>query len=184
MKQNAESSRPLMIIISAGFFIVIIGLGILYFSGNATQLGLSSEEIPITGTITESLDFKIQLIDSSEVMLSAYAGKPIILDFFATWCVPCIVQLDYFRQVRNNFPQVQILSVSADLNEDLTTLTQFKVDNNIDWVVGRDFTQKGAQIFSVNVIPTLAFINSEGAITHWEQGITDYETLAAWINED
>jgi thiol-disulfide isomerase/thioredoxin len=171
-------------IIGISAFILIIAFGIIISLNNAPLQQNTNSDNPIEGSISESLDFKIELLDGSKVNLSDYAGSPIILDLFATWCQPCIEQISYFHDVRENFPNVQIISVTIDLNDDIPALTQFKADHNMDWVVGRDITRKGGQIFSANYIPTIAFINSAGTLKHWEQGVTSYNTLKAWINEE
>ncbi|MHA2329601.1 MAG: TlpA family protein disulfide reductase [Candidatus Hodarchaeales archaeon] len=192
-QHNTSPSSPTSLsttkIVGVSTLIIIIGFVILS-SGNfgniqqRPQIPQQEEGETREGNITEALDFKIQLLDSSEVMLSDYEGEPIILDLFATWCQPCITQIAYFKTVRRDFPHVQIVSVSVDLTDDISTLTQFKANHDMAWVVGRDITRRGGQIYSANAIPTLAFINSKGVMTHWEQGVTPYGTLVDWINQD
>ncbi|MFX0171703.1 MAG: TlpA family protein disulfide reductase [Candidatus Hodarchaeota archaeon] len=181
---DSPQSTSLTKIIGISTFILIIAFGIIISLNNTPIQENTNSDNPVEGSIFESLDFKIELLDGSNVNLSDYAGNPIILDLFATWCQPCIQQISYLHDVRENFPNVKIISVTVDLNDDIHTLTQFKADHNMDWVVGRDITRKGAQIFSVNSIPTIAFISSEGTLKHWENEVTSYSTLKAWINED
>lgn len=176
---KTPSSVPIGKIILAIVFVSIVGLGFLSL-GN-----LSSN--PSSDTLGDSLankyDFKIQLLDETEVMLSDYVGQPIILDLMATWCAPCKTQLPELKSLQSNFPNVQIVSVSISLDtDDISKLTQYKEDNNMNWIVGRDITQKGAQAFSANYIPTLAFINSEGIVKQQYSGVVYYETLVDWIN--
>lgn len=182
---NNSSNISLTKILGVSAFIIIIVFGLMSLTNPPQQnTNPSTPSNPVEGSISDALDFKIQLLDSSEVMLSDYTGSPILLDLFATWCQPCIQQISYFQEVRKDFPNVKIISVTVDLNDDIPTLTQFKANHNMDWVVGRDITRDGGRIFSANYIPTLAFINSEGTLKHWEQGVTPYSTLKAWINEN
>ncbi|MFX0182668.1 MAG: TlpA family protein disulfide reductase [Candidatus Hodarchaeota archaeon] len=169
-------------IIGVSTFVVIIVFGLIILGNPPQQIDNSNN--PVEGNISDTLNFKIQLLDGSEVNLSDYAGNPIILDLFATWCQPCIQQISYFPEVRKDFPNVKIISVTVDLNDDIPTLTQFKAKYSMDWVVGRDFTQEGGRNFYANYIPTIAFINSNGIVKHWEQKVTLYSTLKAWINEN
>ena len=165
--------------------IVIVGsLSVMLLSFGNLQSNQNSQIGPIdTGTsLAAGLDFKIQLLDSSEVMLSDYTGEPIILDLFATWCGPCITQISHLQTVRSLYPNVRILSVSVDLTDTRTMLTNFKADHNMDWVVGRDITRQGGSIYQANAIPTMAFFDADAKIQHWEQGVTNNITLISWIN--
>ncbi|MHA2164299.1 MAG: TlpA family protein disulfide reductase [Candidatus Hodarchaeales archaeon] len=179
---NSDSSiKPSTIIM----VIVIVGsLSVLLLSLGNLQVNPNSQTGPIdTGTsLSADLDFKIQLLDGTEVMLSDYVGEPIILDLFATWCGPCVDQIGHLQTVRNLYPNVRILSVSVDLTDTLTMLTDFKADHNMGWVVGRDITRQGGSIYQANSIPTMAFFDADAKIQHWEQGVTNSTTLISWIN--
>ena len=129
------------------------------------------------------LDFKIQLLDESEVWLSDYEGAPIILDLFATWCGPCKTQIVELQSIKTAFPSVKIISVTVDLNDDIPSLITYKDDNNMNWIVGRDVSSRGGQLFSATSIPTLAFFNSAGELKQYNQGVVYYDTLVDWITE-
>ncbi len=165
--------------------IIIVGsLSVMLLSFGNLQSNQNSQTGPIdTGTsLAAGLDFKIQLLDASEVMLSDYSGQPIILDLFATWCDPCVTQIGHLQTIHNQYPNVRILSVSVDLTDSRTMLTNFKADHNMDWVVGRDITRQGGSIYQANSIPTMAFFDANAKLTHWEQGVTTNTTLISWIN--
>jgi thiol-disulfide isomerase/thioredoxin len=117
-------------------------------------------------------------------MLSNYIGEPIILDLMATWCVPCKTQIEHLQVIKDAYPNVHIISVSVDLGDTIPVLSAYKADNNMDWVVGRDISTKGASNFQATAIPTMAFFSSEGIWKHWEQGVTTSDKLSSWINED
>ncbi|MFW9853425.1 MAG: redoxin domain-containing protein [Candidatus Thorarchaeota archaeon] len=173
-------SRP--IIIGSLFIIVILAIGLLSFGDLASIQPKNDENSIIADNISQT-DFSFQLLDGGIVSLSDYIGKPIILDFFATWCLPCIDVIAVLKQVRSIYPQVQILSVSASLDDDLPTLTSFKAQHSMEWVVGFDYSQEGAIKYQVNFIPTLVFINDNGIIRHWEQGVTSFNDLSRWIQQ-
>ncbi len=133
---------------------------------------------------SDGLDFKIQLLDETEVMLSDYLGEPIILDLFATWCNPCITQIAHLKTVQAQYPNVHILSITVDtITDSISKLTSFKQQHGMAWVVGRDIGQKAASIYQANAIPTIAFFDAEGQFKHWHQGVTEATTLISWINE-
>lgn len=177
---TTPSPLPVTQIIVVIVFISIIGLGILSL-GN-----MALEPETITGSsIKESLDFRIQQLDGHEVMLSDYAGEPIILDLMATWCAPCKIQIAELKKLDSSYPSVRILSISVDEDDSISTLSDYKAENGMTWTVGRDLSQKAINIYTPpgnpQQIPTLAFINSEGILRQVYQGIVNYDTLVDWV---
>ncbi len=187
-RQNIITSQSSFLtpkILLASLFIVIIGMALVLSLGGFTQQTNNDANKDRESSEESFTDFKIQLLDGSEILFSDFIGKPIILDLMATWCGPCITQIGYFQTVHVNFPNVQIISVTIDLNyDDINTLTQFKDEHKMEWVVGRDITQEAAETYLLPTagIPTLAYFNSTGIMKQHHEGLVDYETLSTWIN--
>ncbi len=160
--------------------IVIVGVVLLSFGSLPSPINTGPVETDTT--ILEGLDFNIQLLDESEVMLSDYIGKPIVLDFFATYCVPCLTQISYLKSVQNQYPNVHIISVSVWIEDTLAGLAGYKSEHGMTWVVGHDFTQKGALLYDISSVPTMAFFDDQGILKHFEVGVTTDTTLISWIN--
>ncbi|MHA2055568.1 MAG: TlpA family protein disulfide reductase [Candidatus Hodarchaeales archaeon] len=135
-------------------------------------------------TFNPALDFEIRLLNGNLTMLSNYTGKPIILDLFATWAAPCVAQHDVLKSIHTNYPKITIISVSVDQNENLEILIDFKEQNGLEWEIGQDITGNGARIFEATAIPTIAFLNRFGILTHWHQGVTSLDTLVDWITSE
>jgi thiol-disulfide isomerase/thioredoxin len=134
----------------------------------------------------ETMDFDIELLNSSTVKLSDYKGKPILLDFFATWCGPCKTQITELQKIQAKFPNVHILSISIEPKDTIGVLQIYSSDNSMDWFVGRDHTQRGSSKFYVSQIPTMAFFNSQGIRKYADHlpGITSEATMTNWITAD
>ncbi|MHA1975271.1 MAG: TlpA family protein disulfide reductase [Candidatus Hodarchaeales archaeon] len=127
------------------------------------------------------LDFEIELLDSSSVMLSEYKGDQIILDLFATWCIPCKDQIVELQKLQAKHPNVRIISVSIEPEDNIPLLQTYSTTNEMDWIVGRDVTLKGASRFQVTSIPTMAFFNSQGILRHHESGVQSETVMSSWI---
>lgn len=52
--------------------------------------------------------------NSSEIGLSRFKGKPVLLEVWASWCAPCLAALPHLEQIAKDFPDVQVLPVSVD----------------------------------------------------------------------
>jgi thiol-disulfide isomerase/thioredoxin len=177
---SSPSSLPLTKILIVGTFIIIIGMGVLSLAT------IPPEGSPLIGkALNDDLDFKIQLLDENESSLSVFNGTPIILDLMATWCPPCLEQIAIFKSIKIYYPDVQIISVTIDLRDTIDKLSKFKEEQEINWIVGRDITGKGAQtyLFPTAGIPILVYFNSNGIIKKHHEGKVEYETLSSWINK-
>ncbi|MFX0210133.1 MAG: TlpA family protein disulfide reductase [Candidatus Hodarchaeota archaeon] len=106
---STSSSFPLTKFVMIVAFFSIISLGILSL-GNYQLI----QPTPTGSSISDKLNFSFELLNGEEVMLSDYAGDPIILDLMATWCGPCKTQLGELASLKSNYPGIQILSISID----------------------------------------------------------------------
>ncbi len=138
----------------------------------------------IVTSMDSSLDFEFQLLNSTSVMLSNYEGNPIVLDFFATWAQPCITQEAELAKVHDHYPNITIISISIDLSDSIAALSDFQNNNNMTWVVGRDFKEEATNYFSITSIPTLAYIGYSGSVLHHNSGVQSYTTISTWITSD
>lgn len=132
-------------------------------------------------SISEDLNFSMELLDGSVVSLNDYAGSKIILDLFATWCGPCKIQLEHLKVIKNYYPNVVILSVSVDLKDTKEDLISYKSDHGISWTVGRDITNQASQKYEASSIPTIAYIDQSGILKNYVQGVVTNTTLIKWI---
>ncbi|MHA2246753.1 MAG: TlpA family protein disulfide reductase [Candidatus Hodarchaeales archaeon] len=173
---SPRNSLPITKIVVAGTFISIIILGIF-------SLGNLSQEVNSEDSITGSLDFKIQLLNSSEVMLSDFIGEPIILEFMTSWCDTCKIQNEELKAFNADFSNIHILSVSVDLDDSITQLINYKNNYGITWTMGRDINRQGAKLFDFQHIPTVAFFDSAGILRHKKTGVASYDNLVEWFNE-
>ena len=170
---------------TGSFDIKLVGFALIAFIGFAmiiTFLPQGGVGDNLAGkSISDDLNFSIELLDGSVVSLNDYAGSKIILDLFATWCDPCKIQLEHLKIINNNYPNVVILSVSVYLKDTKDDLITYKSDHGISWIVGRDITTQAFQKYSANSIPTIAYIDKSGILKNYVQGVVTNTTLISWI---
>jgi cytochrome c biogenesis protein CcmG/thiol:disulfide interchange protein DsbE len=117
-------------------------------------------------------DFTLKDADGKVVHLSDYKGKVILLDFWATWCGPCKIEIPWFMEMqrRNKDKGFEVLGVAMDDNgwEDVKPfLAEFKVNYRV--MVGNDDT---AQNYGgVEALPTTFLIDREGKIAAIHVGL-------------
>lgn len=106
-----------------------------------------------------------QRLDGSEDNLSAYAGRVVLMDFWATWCGPCKAALPQMRELAEEYPEdsFEILGLSVDA--ELETVTDFLEDEPMPWAhwhigVGSDLGMS----WNVPGYPTYVVIDQDGLI--------------------
>jgi len=128
-------------------------------------------------------DFTLTDLNGVRFSLSDYRGRIVLLDFFATWCRPCIDEIPHLITLTKTYPNstLVIISISLDFpNVDNSVVRTFAKDMGITWTVARD-TAGVANKYEVFDIPTLIFVDQEGNIRSRYIGLTESDALRSKI---
>ena len=118
-------------------------------------------------------DFNLPLIDGGQLRLSSYRGKVVLLDFWATWCVPCREETPHFVDLQRKYSGegLQIIGVSMDDTTDPVRAFYQKFHINYPVVMGT--ADVGSAYGGVLGLPIAFLIDREGRIYAKHIGATD-----------
>jgi len=118
-------------------------------------------------------DFTLPQLDGQQLTLSSYRGKVVLLDFWATWCLPCRDETPHFVELQQKYGDrgLQIIGVSMDDSADPVHpfVEQFRVNYPI--VMGTAKT--GEQYGGILGLPVAFLIDRQGRIVSKHMGATD-----------
>ena len=148
-----------------------------------TQAETSSEKETTEESAKEELvsapDFKVYDAEGNAVNLSDFFGKPIVLNFWASWCGPCQMEMPEFHEAYLTYgEEVQFLMVNMTSGrETLETAVKFLEDNGYTFPVYYDTEYSAAVAYGVNSLPSTYFIDKEGHAIARVQRAIDGDTL-------
>jgi peroxiredoxin len=130
-----------------------------------------------------NLDFTLKDVAGKDVTLSDYKGKVILLDFWATWCGPCKVEIPGFVEFQNRYGKdgLQVIGISVD--DTVAQLEPFIKEYKMNYPVlqglGRD---EVAQAFgAVLALPHTVMISRDGKVCAQHTGLTGHDVFESHI---
>jgi cytochrome c biogenesis protein CcmG/thiol:disulfide interchange protein DsbE len=111
---------------------------------------------------------------TNTVHLASYRGQPVLVNFWASWCEPCLVELPSLLQLHHDQPNLVILAVSID--EDPDAYTRYIARHHIDLVTVRDPAKSTPDLFHTEMWPETYAIDRNGIIRRKFVGAQDWSS--------
>lgn len=121
-------------------------------------------------------DFTGELIDGTSITLSELQGKPVIINFWATWCGPCVKEMPAFERLKDDFGD-KIGIIAVNCGDDAGTVKDFMEENGYTFPVVLDEEYSISMLYPTNSIPYTVVVDAEGRVTHISTGALDADTM-------
>ena len=108
----------------------------------------------------------------TSVHLASYRGQVVLLNFWATWCEPCVVELPSLLELHREQPDLAVLAVSID--EDPDAYSRFLLRRHVDLITVRDPAQSAAKLYHTEQWPETYVIDRKGIIRRKFIGAQDW----------
>ena len=130
-------------------------------------------------------DFTVENADGEAVSLSSMEGKPVVINFWASWCPPCKSEMPDFQKAYETYGeeiQFMMVDLTDGSRETRETAGEFIEEQGFTFPVYYDVNQEGAYAFYVSALPATYFIDEKGRIVAVGKGMLDEEALEKGIS--
>lgn len=130
-------------------------------------------------------DFTLNDLDGKAVSLSSLKGKVVVLDFWATWCGPCVATLPTVSEVTSSFKDRGVVFYAVNLKENADQIRKFQTDKVLSFPVLLDSKGTVADLYLAKSIPESVVIDKSGNIQAVHVGFSSSlkKTLTQQLND-
>ena len=145
----------------------------------------ASENSEEAAKVIPAPDFAVVDATGNEVTLSSLFGKPIVLNFWASWCPPCKSEMPDFNEVYKELGD-EVTFVMVDMTDGMRETQEqasaFIEEQGFSFPVYYDINQEAANSYRVYSLPTTYFIDKNGTVVTGAQGAINKELLEKGIS--
>ena len=114
----------------------------------------------------EAPEFTVTDLSGKKVSFSSFRGKPILLNFWATWCSYCRKERQYLNSLHKLYKDKGLVIVAVSTDKSSETVKRYMKKMPADFVVLHDTDNQAAEQYGVYSLPTSFLINRKGIIKH------------------
>ncbi len=155
--------------------------------GNANSIGQRAPEIegvPVYSPIPEDASFFRRRLANVPIKLSNYRGKVVLLDFWATWCGPCIAAIPREKQLVARLRGRPFALIGISIDDNRETLQKFLRTNALPWPNILDEGKNIGMVWDIEAVPTFVLISAEGVVVGRWEGAQDMPEIERAVERE
>jgi cytochrome c biogenesis protein CcmG/thiol:disulfide interchange protein DsbE len=125
------------------------------FEGSSTSVVQIGDEAP---------EFSLMAENGQPIQLKDFRGKFVILNFWATWCPPCVEEMPSLERFNDQFSRRGVVVLGVSVDEDRNAYQQFLRKAGVQFLTVRDPERKVSRLYGTFKYPETYFINREGKV--------------------
>jgi thiol-disulfide isomerase/thioredoxin len=178
---------------SRGFWITLILLALILgwnwiafsrtlFQNGQNKAGALGEAAPLAGH--PAPPFELVTLDGETLRLSDLKGKPVILNFWATWCGPCRAEFPEFQKAAvDNADRLVIIGVNHTSTDQAELVPDFLAEFGVTFPIALDQKGELSKAYQLKGLPTTIFIDSNGVVNELFMGPLNKAYIESKISE-
>lgn len=109
-------------------------------------------------------DFTLDTLEGGKFKLADQIGQPVVVNFWATWCLPCRAELPAFEEVYRNNRAQGLVVVGVDVAESPDEVAQFVAEAGLTFPIALDTSGETTELYHIQGMPTTFFVGRDGQI--------------------
>lgn len=175
---NNRTYLILVILLSCALIVVGGGLigTVLYLQGqtlaassfatpstsNALMTPAAASGAPQVGS--PAPDFRVTTVDGKTVKLSDFLGKPVVINFWASWCGPCTAEMKNIETVYQKHLDDDVVILAVNQGEGMNTITGYGELWKLNFRLLQDNLDNVSRLYRIQALPTTVFVDKDGKI--------------------
>jgi thiol-disulfide isomerase/thioredoxin len=183
----AESEQPrrfgIWVLPVIGLLAGVVMAAAVIFSGGSRRSGGASLPTPIPDLVVEGQlapDFTTQTLDGEDMRLSDYRGSVVAINFWATWCAPCKVEMPVLQEA-HDAGKLIVLGVNAGESTDL--IRPYIDELGLSFPILLDPEGRIVDLYAIRVFPTTVILDPQGVVIAEHLGILTPELIDDYLAE-
>jgi thiol-disulfide isomerase/thioredoxin len=149
-----------------GLFVALLVMGM------SARVGAQQGKWVAENTAPPALALKD--MNGRELNLSAFKGKVVVLNFWATWCGPCVAEMPSLQTLSRRYADKSLVVLGVNYHESTEKVKSFQRRYNIDFPLARDPWQEASAAWNVRILPESFVVDAEGKLRYRVTGEVDW----------
>jgi peroxiredoxin/outer membrane lipoprotein-sorting protein len=131
---------------------------------------------------SDAADFQLKDLEGREIQLKTLRGNVVLLNFWATWCGPCRLEMPVIEKLHQQF-HAKGLRVFGVNDEEIDTIRDYVAEHEYSFPTLVDTDQQAIKLYRIRGIPTMVVIDREGKIAQYRMGLSREGDLRSWLRK-
>lgn len=162
-----------------GALVLILMISLMVLPGCKKKEEAVKEE----GAGGAAIPFKVATFQGSEFSLEAVKGKPVVVNFFASWCGPCRMEAKDLEKAYGTFKPVGVEFIGVAVDDTEEGAKAFVNEYKWSFPAGRDASGEIMKAYNIFAVPQTYIIGKDGAVKYIHSGVIDEEVLTREIRK-
>ena len=150
------------------------GIGLLLAVSRAARL-------PGTPVAAPLPDVTVTIFGGEVVNLADLRGRPVLINFWATWCPPCREEMPALERVERKWAERGAAVIVINFEEDEATIQRYLAENGLSLRIFQDSSGEVAQALDITYLPTTLFVDGTGVIRSRNEGVLSQGQMEAGL---
>ena len=120
------------------------------------------------GNDVRATDIEFELLDGGTATIGGFLDRPVVLNFFASWCTPCKAEMPALEAIHHQRPDIAFVGLAV--NDTTTRAREIVADTGVTYATGVDPGSAIGNAYEILGMPTTLFIAADGEVVYQHTG--------------